>query len=103
MREAGLPVRADLEGDWSPARGYLAGRELARHRQFSDFSAVFVANDQMAIGVLHAFAQAGIDVPGEGSLIRFDDGPRAGVVQPAPGPGPAGFHRRGAAAGQTPP
>jgi len=83
MREAGLPVRADLEGDWSPARGYLAGRELARHRQFSDFSAVFVANDQMAIGVLHAFAQAGIDVPGDVSLIGFDDVPEAAYVNPA--------------------
>jgi DNA-binding LacI/PurR family transcriptional regulator len=83
MREAGLPVRADLEGDWSPARGYLAGRELARHRQFSEFSAVFVANDQMAIGVLHAFAQAGIDVPGDVSLIGFDDVPEAAYVNPA--------------------
>jgi DNA-binding LacI/PurR family transcriptional regulator len=83
MREAGLPVRADLEGDWSPARGYLAGRELARHRQSSDFSAVFVANDQMAIGVLHAFAQAGIDVPGDVSLIGFDDVPEAAYVNPA--------------------
>ena len=43
------------EGDWTPARGYEIGRELARR---GDMTAVFVANDQMAIGVLHAFAEA---------------------------------------------
>lgn len=80
MRAAGLPVRADLEGDWSPARGYEIGRELLRRR---DFSAVFAANDQMAIGMLHAFAQEGISVPGDVSLIGFDDIPEAAYLNPA--------------------
>jgi DNA-binding LacI/PurR family transcriptional regulator len=80
MQAASLQVRADLEGDWSPARGYAIGRELVRR---NDFSAVFVANDQMAIGILHAFAQAGIAVPDDVSLIGFDDVPEAAFLNPA--------------------
>jgi len=80
MHAARLQVRADLEGDWSPARGYAIGRELVKR---NDFSAVFVANDQMAIGILHAFAQAGIAVPGDVSLIGFDDVPEAAYLNPA--------------------
>ncbi len=80
MRAAGLAVRADLEGDWTPARGHQIGRELAAHK---DFSALFVANDQMAIGVLRAFDQAGIAVPDDVSLIGFDDIPEAGYLNPA--------------------
>ncbi len=80
MRGARLQVRADLEGDWSPARGYAIGRELVKR---NDFTAVFVGNDQMAIGILHAFAQAGIAVPDEVSLIGFDDVPEAAYLNPA--------------------
>jgi DNA-binding LacI/PurR family transcriptional regulator len=80
MQAAHLPVRADLEGDWSPARGYAIGRELVKR---NDFSAVFVGNDQMAIGILHAFAQAGIAVPDDVSLIGFDDVPEAAYLNPA--------------------
>jgi DNA-binding LacI/PurR family transcriptional regulator len=80
MQAARLQVRADFEGDWSPARGYTIGRELVRR---NDFSAVFVANDQMAIGILHAFAQAGIAVPDDVSLIGFDDVPEAAYLNPA--------------------
>jgi DNA-binding LacI/PurR family transcriptional regulator len=80
MQAARLPVLADLEGDWSPGRGYEIGRELARHK---DFSAVFVANDQMAIGILHAFAEAGIAVPDDVSLVGFDDVPEAAYLNPA--------------------
>jgi len=80
MRAAGLPVRADHEGDWTPACGYAIGRELVMR---NDFSAVFIANDQMAIGILHAFAQAGISVPGDVSLVGFDDVPEAAYLNPA--------------------
>ena len=80
MRAAGLAVRADFEGDWTPARGYVIGRELVTR---NDFSAVFTANDQMAIGVLHAFAQAGIAVPDDVSLVGFDDVPEAAYLNPA--------------------
>jgi DNA-binding LacI/PurR family transcriptional regulator len=80
MRAAGLTPREALVGDWTPARGYELGRELVRR---SEFSAVFVANDQMSIGVLHAFAEAGLSVPGDVSVIGFDDIPEAAYLNPA--------------------
>jgi DNA-binding LacI/PurR family transcriptional regulator len=80
MNAAGLAPRAHWEGDWTPARGYELGRELARKR---DATAVFVANDQMAIGVLHAFAEAGLQVPRDISVVGFDDIPEAGYLNPA--------------------
>jgi DNA-binding LacI/PurR family transcriptional regulator len=80
MRAAGLTPRDDLEGDWTPARGYELGLELARK---GDATAVFVANDQMAIGVLHAFAEARLRVPEDISIVGFDDIPEAGYLNPA--------------------
>src|SRR5690606_28502828 len=55
--EAGAPVPPVLTGDWSPRSGYLAGQQLATR---DDVTAVFVANDQMALGLLRAFQEAGI-------------------------------------------
>ncbi len=80
MRTAGLTPRESLVGDWTPARGYELGRELVRR---GDLSAVFVANDQMSIGVLHAFAEAGLSVPHDVSVIGFDDIPEAAYLNPA--------------------
>ena len=49
MREAGLAAPSFIEGDWSPASGYLAGRALASDHEMT---AVFAANDDMAIGAI---------------------------------------------------
>src|SRR4029078_1888802 len=43
----------------------------------------FAANDAMAIGALLALHEAGIDVPGEMSVVGFDDIPIARYVSPA--------------------
>ncbi len=80
MVAAGLEPRARWQGDWTPARGYEIGLEIARE---ATATAVFVANDQMAIGVLHAFAQRGIAVPAEVSVVGFDDIPEAAYLNPA--------------------
>lgn len=80
MRREGLRVDADLEGDWSPARGCAIGRSLAER---GHFTAVFVANDQMALGILHAFAQAGVAVPADVSVVGFDDIPEAAYTNPS--------------------
>ena len=73
------PTTAPILGDWSADFGYFAGRELARVR---DFTAIFASNDQMALGLLHAFRDAGIDVPGDVSVIGFDDIPEAAHFWP---------------------
>lgn len=82
-RDTLIGARADLpdllRGDWSPRSGYEAGQRLA---QRDDVTAVFVANDQMALGLLRAFREAGIDVPGDISVVGFDDIPEAAYFTP---------------------
>ncbi|WP_405877121.1 LacI family DNA-binding transcriptional regulator [Streptomyces sp. NBC_00005] len=68
-----------LEGDWSPASGYAAGRQLA---QLADVTAVFTANDDMAIGALRAFTEAGLSVPADVSVVGYDDIPAAAYLSP---------------------
>jgi DNA-binding LacI/PurR family transcriptional regulator len=80
MCEAGLVPGRLWEGDWTPASGYRIGRELVRN---GGATAVFVANDQMAIGVLHAFAEAGLSVPDDVSIVGFDDIPEAAYLNPS--------------------
>ncbi|MFF0270165.1 LacI family DNA-binding transcriptional regulator [Kribbella sp. NPDC004536] len=79
LADAGVPEPPVLEGDWLPASGYAAGRELAAN---PDVTAVFVANDDMAIGVLRALAEAGRSVPGDVSVVGFDDIPSAAYLTP---------------------
>ena len=67
------------KGDWSPRSGYEAGKSLAKE---SGLGAVFVANDQMALGLLRAFAEAGISVPGDVQVVGFDDVPEAEFFNP---------------------
>ncbi|MGW0474874.1 LacI family DNA-binding transcriptional regulator [Streptomyces coeruleorubidus] len=70
---------AVLVGDWSAASGYEAGRTLAAD---GDVTAVFAANDDMAIGVIRALAEAGRRVPDDVSVVGFDDIPVAAYVTP---------------------
>ncbi|MEV0405368.1 LacI family DNA-binding transcriptional regulator [Actinoallomurus sp. NPDC050550] len=68
-----------VEGDWSAASGYAAGRELAVD---GSVTAVFAANDDMAIGLIRALADAGRRVPDDVSVVGFDDVPVAPYVTP---------------------
>ncbi|MEU8386339.1 substrate-binding domain-containing protein, partial [Streptosporangium sp. NPDC048865] len=69
-----------LAGDWSPRSGYRAGQRLAA--MAGEVTAVFVANDQMALGVLRAFMEHGVRVPGQISLVGFDDIPESEFFSP---------------------
>jgi LacI family transcriptional regulator len=70
-----------VDGDWSIRGGYEAMKRLL---QVPDRpSAVFAANDLMAIGALRAIREAGLTVPGDFSLVGFDDLPAmAGEIPP---------------------
>lgn len=70
LREAGRPVPEPLHGDWSAGSGYAAGLTLADE---PSCTAVFAANDQMALGLLRAFHERGRAVPGDISVVGFDD------------------------------
>ncbi|WP_429460215.1 LacI family DNA-binding transcriptional regulator [Microbacterium sp. ZKA21] len=79
LEEHGCRVPEALVGDWSADSGYQAGVRL---REEPDVTAVFAANDQMAIGVLRAFREIGRDVPGDVSIVGFDGLPDAAQLWP---------------------
>jgi DNA-binding LacI/PurR family transcriptional regulator len=68
LEEAGREVPPVARGDWSAESGYRAGLQLP-----ATCSAVFAANDQMALGVLRALHQRGRRVPEDVSVAGFDD------------------------------
>lgn len=74
-----VPTTAPILGDWTAGFGYHAGRELLRVR---DFTAIFSSNDQMALGLMHAVHDAGLDIPGDVSIMGFDDIPEAAHFWP---------------------
>ncbi|GAB2664603.1 LacI family DNA-binding transcriptional regulator [Nocardia goodfellowii] len=79
LEEAGAPVPPVIAGDWSARSGYEAGPVLAAQ---PDVTAVFAGNDQMALGLLRAFAERGIRVPEDISVVGFDDIPEAAYLTP---------------------
>ncbi|WP_086730383.1 LacI family DNA-binding transcriptional regulator [Streptomyces carpinensis] len=70
LEEAGRSVPPPLEGDWSPASGYRNGLVLAR---IPEVTAVFVASDEMAFGVIRALHEQGRRVPQDISVVGVDD------------------------------
>ncbi|MEO7123837.1 MAG: LacI family DNA-binding transcriptional regulator [Lacisediminihabitans sp.] len=69
--EAGSrPVPPVFRGDWSAVSGYEAGLLIA---QQMEVSAIFTANDQMALGVLRALHERGRHIPSSISVVGFDD------------------------------
>jgi DNA-binding LacI/PurR family transcriptional regulator len=79
LQAAGAEERPVLVGDWSPRSGYELGRQLLEH---DPVRAIFVANDQMALGVLRALHEAGREIPREFSVVGFDDIPEAQYLTP---------------------
>jgi DNA-binding LacI/PurR family transcriptional regulator len=79
LESAEVPVAPPLFGDWSVRSGYELGRLLA---QDPEVTAIFAANDEMALGVMRAMAEAGREVPRDVSIIGFDDVPFARYLTP---------------------
>jgi DNA-binding LacI/PurR family transcriptional regulator len=84
LRAAGRVVPPLLRGDWSAASGHAAALELADHAAGPGpgVTAVFAANDQMALGLLHGLHQRGIRVPEQVSVVGFDDVPESEFMIP---------------------
>ncbi|MFI2288108.1 LacI family DNA-binding transcriptional regulator [Streptomyces niveus] len=79
LAEAGRTPPPLVRGDWSAESGHRAGLELASR---DDCTAVFAANDQMALGLLRALHGQGRNVPEDVSVIGFDDIPESGSFLP---------------------
>jgi DNA-binding LacI/PurR family transcriptional regulator len=80
LSAAGRVSPQSITGDWTARSGYHAGRELAH---WDDVTAVFTANDQMALGLLKALEEEGVSVPRDISVVGFDDVPEASCYRPA--------------------
>ncbi len=82
MKEAGLPIEDGwvVEGDMSLAGAIRATRTLLNG--VNRPTAIFCANDEMAIGCVHGIKAAGLTVPGDISVMGFDDIRYAEVMDP---------------------
>jgi DNA-binding LacI/PurR family transcriptional regulator len=80
LQDAGAPVPTPRHGGWSADWGYDAGRRLARD---PEVTAVLCGNDEIALGAMHAMLEAGHAVPGQVSIVGFDDTPLARFYTPA--------------------
>ena len=82
MKQAGLPIEDGwvVDGDLTIAGARKATRSLMNHG--SRPTAIFCANDEMAIGCIHEIKSAGLRVPRDISVIGFDDIRYAEVTDP---------------------
>jgi LacI family transcriptional regulator len=82
LRRHGAKWSAELEfeGDFGEESGYRAGKQILKLNPRP--SAVFAANDSMAIGALYALQEGGVRVPEEIALAGFDDIPMARFISP---------------------
>lgn len=76
LAAAGREAPPAVRGDWSAESGFAAGESV------STASAVFCANDQMALGLIRALSEAGRRIPEDVSVIGFDDVPDAANYRP---------------------
>lgn len=77
VRTRGLEDLPVLQGDWTADSGFAAGQQVD-----PEATAVVCANDQMALGVMHALADQGRAVPAQVSVVGFDDVPESRHAMP---------------------
>lgn len=75
----GMRERAIVVGDWTADFGYDFARGLVG---MPEYTAMFVGNDEMALGVIHGLHDNGIRVPHDISVVGFDDLPMSRHILP---------------------
>jgi DNA-binding LacI/PurR family transcriptional regulator len=80
LKQAGVRAPDPLLAGWQPRSGYQAGQLLAAD---PEVTAVLCGNDDLALGVIRAMLEAGRPVPGDVSVVGFDDIPQAEFFTPA--------------------
>lgn len=73
-RAWGMRERPIVVGDWTADFAYDYVKSMKR---LLDYTAIFAANDEMALGLLHGFYDRGIEVPKEISIVGFNNIPLA--------------------------
>jgi LacI family transcriptional regulator len=75
-----IPVQENLiiHGDFTEAGGFSAAQQLLSAAP----TAIFAANDTMAVGALKMLREAGLRVPQDIALVGFDDIPIASAIEP---------------------
>lgn len=83
LKEAGLEVKDShvVEGNWSSASGALAVEKL--FDQYPELDSIFVANDQMALGVIQFFWEKGLHIPEDVGIVGFDNMAESAFFYPA--------------------
>jgi DNA-binding LacI/PurR family transcriptional regulator len=86
VRDLGLAIRPELtiqltQDLTSPELGYPAVQQLLAHRR--RFTALVCFNDMAAIGAIRALHDAQLRVPGDVSVVGFDDIPEAAFQTPS--------------------
>lgn len=71
--DAGLDLSEPFVGDWTSDFGY----RFAQEWEAGSATAIFAANDQMALGAIHGLSERGLRVPDDISVVGFDDLPDA--------------------------
>ncbi|SDF42554.1 MULTISPECIES: LacI family DNA-binding transcriptional regulator [unclassified Duganella] len=73
LEEAGVDTRKMwlADGDFTPEGGWTCAEKLLQSGE--EFTALFCANDEMAVGALSMFQKAGVQVPQQVSVLGYDD------------------------------
>ncbi|MEE6274313.1 LacI family DNA-binding transcriptional regulator [Georgenia wangjunii] len=71
LEAAGLDVPEPIEGGWDSAQGYAAAQRMLSGRVLP--TAVFTANDLLALGMMRAFHEAGVRMPDDVAVVGYDD------------------------------
>ena len=83
LKESGVETGKEkwAEGNWSSASGAQAAERL--FEQYPDMDSIFVANDQMALGVMQFVCQKGLKIPEDLGIVGFDNIPESAFFCPA--------------------
>lgn len=81
LTEAGAGIDAVLDCSWWPEPAYEAVHHTLRRGTLP--RALVCLNDRIAYGAYQALQEAGVGIPGEVSLVSFDDSDLAGWLRPA--------------------
>ncbi|MGH3171568.1 MAG: substrate-binding domain-containing protein [Trebonia sp.] len=79
LADAGAPVPVPVRCGWTPRSGYDVGRKLAAD---PGVTALLCGNDDLAVGVMRAMHESGRAIPGDVSVVGFDDTPISEFLTP---------------------